>query len=509
MNEAAFKPAVAPLYEPSGPVAAAFHRSNAFARGLMGPVGSSKSSACWQEMFTRATEQEPDASGVRRFRCAVLRNTYPELTSTAIRTVLEWCPSLKMKWDSPITGKLSGSLPDGTKLDFEVMFLALERPEEVDKIGSLEITAGWINEVREVAKAIFDKLTERVGRYPKTIVDANGKRLYGPTWRGVVMDTNPPDDDSWYYKIAEKADTEMVAATEAAERKLRELGFLKPDEPLLEFFHQPGGLIEKADNEYEPNPAAENIRNLDGGYAYYYRQIAGKKKEWIKAQILGQYAVMTDGKPVYSDYSDELHCRKTEPLRGLPIIVGLDYGRSPAAVFMQLTARGQLRVFDELWGDDIGIEAFAEDVVKPHIGVNYREYETLFVGDPAGMAKESDERNAFDVLADVGIVAVPAHTNRLTGRLEAVRHYLNRNVGGQPAFVIDKRCARVRKGFLGRYYFKRVQVSENMFKETPEKNEYSHPHDALQYGALYARLEDVGGGRFKEKLKYPSLGIGA
>jgi hypothetical protein len=500
---------LAPPYKPAGPVAEAFHRSNAFARGLMGPVGSSKSSACWQEMFTRATEQAPNAAGVRRFRCAVLRNTYPELTSTTIRTVQEWCPALKFNWGSPITAKLRGKLPDGTTLDFECMFLALERPEEVDKIGSLEITAGWINEVREVAKAIFDKLTERVGRFPKIESDATGKQIYGPTWRGVVMDTNPPSDDHWYYKIAEKSDPEITDQTEQAEKKLRELGYLKPGEPLFAFFKQPGGLIAMADNEYEPNPAAENIQNLDGGYAYYYRQIAGKKKEWIKAQILGQYAVITDGKAVYGDYSDELHCRKTDPLRGLPIIIGLDYGRSPAAVFMQLTARGQLRVFDELWGDDIGIEAFAEDVVKPHIGLHYREFDTMFVGDPAGMAKESDERNAFDVLADVGIVAIPAHTNRLTGRLEAVRHYLNRNVGGQPAFVLDPRCSRLRSGFLGRYYFKRVQVSENLFKETPEKNEYSHPHDSLQYGALYARMEDVGGGRFKEKLNYPPIGIRA
>lgn len=498
--QAAIPTRKAPLYQPAGKVAAEFHRSNAFARGLMGPVGSSKSSACWNEMFSRACEQKPDAQGVRRFKCAVLRNTYPELKSTTIPTVQYWHPQLKFNYDSPITARLYAALPDGTFLDFHATFLALERPEEVDKIGSLEITAGWINEVREVAKAIFDKLTERVGRYP-AVLDG------GPTWRGVVMDTNPPADDHWYYQIAERADQQVNRSTDEAERNLREIGFLKEGEPLFEFFKQPGGLIQEGDS-FRPNPDAENIAHLDGGYAYYFRQIAGKKPEWIKAQILGQYAVITDGRPVYGDYSDELHCRNAELMHGVPVIVGLDYGRSPAAVFMQLTPRGQLRVIDELWGDDIGIEAFAEDVVKPHIAVHYRKSEMLFVGDPAGMARESDERSAFDVLAEVGIVAVPAHTNRLTGRLEAVRHYLNRNVTGQPAFVIDAKCSRLRKGFLGRYYHKRVQVSEQVFKDTPEKNEYSHVHDALQYGALYARMEDVGGGRFKEKLKYPNLGLG-
>jgi hypothetical protein len=69
------------------------------------------------------------------------------------------------------------------------------------------------------------------------------------------------------------------------------------------------------------------------------------------------------------------------------------------------------------------------------------------------------------------------------------------------------KCERVRKGFLGKYHYKRVQVGFERFKETPEKDEYSHPHDALQYAALYARIEDVSGAKFKEKLKYPELGI--
>src|SRR5688572_6838004 len=124
----------------------------------MGPVGSSKSSACWMELLDRAMRQKPDPRGLRRTRAAILRNTYPELKSTTIKTVLEWCPKLEMKWDSPITGKLDMWLPDKTRVQLEVIFLALERPEEVDKIGSLEITFGWVNEVREVAKAVFDKL---------------------------------------------------------------------------------------------------------------------------------------------------------------------------------------------------------------------------------------------------------------------------------------------------------------------------------------------------------------
>ena len=43
----------------------------------------------------------------------------------------------------------------------------------------------------------------------------------------------------------------------------------------------------------------------------------------------------------------------------------------------------------------------------------------------------------------------------------------------------------LRKGFLGRYQYRRVKIagSAERYHDEPEKNEYSHPHDALQYVA--------------------------
>jgi hypothetical protein len=40
----------------------------------------------------------------------------------------------------------------------------------------------------------------------------------------------------------------------------------------------------------------------------------------------------------------------------------------------------------------------------------------------------------------------------------------------------------LRKGFIGGYHFTRVQVTgEARHRERPNKNKFSHPHDALQY----------------------------
>ena len=56
------------------PTASKFHRSDAFVRGLRGPIGTGKSVTCCMEMIRRAREQAP-LEGVRRTRWAGIRNT--------------------------------------------------------------------------------------------------------------------------------------------------------------------------------------------------------------------------------------------------------------------------------------------------------------------------------------------------------------------------------------------------------------------------------------------------
>ena len=47
---------------------------------------------------------------------------------------------------------------------------------------------------------------------------------------------------------------------------------------------------------------------------------------------------------------------------------------------------------------------------------------------------------------------------------------------------------RTRKGMKGAYHYRKINVAvgqgETKFKEEPEKDQYSHPHDALQYIGL-------------------------
>jgi hypothetical protein len=72
---------------------------------------------------------------------------------------------------------------------------------------------------------------------------------------------------------------------------------------------------------------------------------------------------------------------------------------------------------------------------------------------------------------------------------------------------VDPNSRFIRKGFNGGYHYKRVQVTgTERYRDVPEKNDFSHPHDALQYMALFSKTyhsaQDFG-----KKIDYPKGGI--
>jgi hypothetical protein len=451
-------------YRPPGKVGAQFHADNSFVRGLMGPVGSGKSSTCCVEIVARALAQAPSTDGVRRSRWAIIRNTYPELKSTTIKTWQTWFPDniAPIKWDTPITSTMNiADIGDGTALELEVLFLALDRATETGKLRSLELTGAWMNEASEIPREIFDMLTQRVGRYPS-------KLKGGPSWSGVIMDTNPPDDDSWYYKFAEEETPES-----------------------WKFFRQPGGLFRDEHGVYQPNPDAENIFNLPNGHQYYLNQVAGKNDDWVNVFLLGNYGTTADGKPVYPEYKDKIHVspRPLEPMRGLPIILGWDFGLTPACVIMQVTPRGQVMVLKELVSEDMGIRQFANEIVKPVLMNEFAGFSRFSCGDPAGNIRaQTDERTCYQELLEAGIPSEPAPTNDFIPRREAVAFFLTRLADGQSGFILDPSCRQLRRGFIGRYRYERLRTNGSArYRDRPVKDDHSHIHDALQYACLRIR----------------------
>ena len=450
---------------------ALFHASDSFVRGIMGPVGSGKSVACILEVFLRAAAQRPSGpKNIRRSRWAIIRNTYPELKTTTIKTFLDWFGDIaQMRWDVPITASINVNLGDGTSMALEIMFIAMDRPKDIQKLKSLELTGAFLNEACELSKTALDMATSRVGRYP-------AKRDGGPSWHGIIMDTNPPDDDHWYYRLAEEDKPEIRM----------------PDGTVLEykFWRQPPALIYREDTgEYVPNPQAENITNLELGYQYYFQQLPGKTREWINVFVMGLYGTIHEGRPVYSEYNDQIHCATEDivVMRGLPLLLGWDFGLTPSCIFGQFHPRGQLRVIDELVSTDMGINQFARDVVKPHLANEYGGMGIQSWGDPAGGQRAQADKTitCLKVLALQGLSTTPAPSNDWITRRESVVRFMTSQRDGEPGFLLSPKCRVLRKGFNGGYKYDRVQISgEDRFKDMPSKNQESHPHDGLQYLCL-------------------------
>jgi hypothetical protein len=97
--------------------------------------------------------------------------------------------------------------------DGDGSLLPLHGPTRRDwEVEGHGVNGAWLNEAVELPKAALDVATQRVGRFP-------AQRFGGPTWTGVIMDTNPPDDDAWWYRLAQKRENPKG----------------------WEFFRQPGG----------------------------------------------------------------------------------------------------------------------------------------------------------------------------------------------------------------------------------------------------------------------------
>jgi hypothetical protein len=461
-------------YKPDGEVLKDFMKDDTFFRGIRGPVGSGKSVGCCVEVFRRALMQAKGPDGKRKSRWAIIRNTNPQLRTTTIKTWLDWFPENdwgKFTWSVPYTHMIKKG-----DLELEVIFLALDRPEDVKKLLSLELTGIWINEAREIPKSIIDACTMRVGRYPSM-------RDGGPSWTGVIADTNAPEEDHWWPIMSGEVPIPDHIPKEQAKM------LVKPSN--WRFFTQPAGMLEvKNDSgdieKYEPNAKAENRKNMM--QSYYPNLIQGKTKSWIDVYVMNRLGTIQDGKPVYPMFATEAHVAQEEiPIAaGQPVYVGLDFGLTPAAAIGQ-KVRGRWLIQSEIVAIDMGIVRFAE-VLRNELATRFAAAgETIIYGDPAGdFRAQTDESTPFHILRGAGLRAFPTHSNSPDLRIEAVSSQLTKMVEGKPAFLLDRRCTTIIKGFEGGYSYKRMEVSGERYADKPEKNMFSHVHDALQYLLLGA-----------------------
>jgi hypothetical protein len=428
---------------------------------IEGPVGSGKSTACMMEILMRAIRQQPDDQGYRKSRWAIVRNTYPELKTTTIKTWQQWVPNAiaPIVYSMPINCTFKQKMADGTVVELEVYFMALDTPDDVSKLLSLELTGAYINEAREIPFEIIEGLISRIDRYPKTLKDSEGKRLYGATEPGVICDSNPPRTTHWCYLKFETGETPR--------------GWRKYKQPAAVYWDGERWLL---------NPDAENLTNLSADY--YDRQLA-LGDEHIRVNLAGEYGMTRKGKPVFSKFSEMKHVAKEIllPMRGTPVLIGIDYGLTPGVIIGQLNFKG-LVLLDELPATDESLEDFLDQYVLPLIRTKYNGYKIIACGDPAGMGRSAQTKiTSFQIMNSRGITAYPAATNVFAKRKEAVDFFLGRDEG----FVLSPHLLHTREALGAGYVYKETRNSSGRVLDIPDKNEYSHIADAVQYLCMYAR----------------------
>jgi len=462
------------------PTIRAFHESAAPVRCIVGPVGSGKTTgAAWEgcyyipkHLFTTYQHKCPECQSwnlehvgedqkinqttqclncnhtfnltkktfapLSKTRGVIIRNSYPELIDTTQATVFDWFENGQHKVQRQI---YTIKYTDG--FEVEILFRSCDRPEDVKKFKSLELTWAWIDESIEVPDEVKRMLKNRIGRYPRM----------SPV-KYLIETTNPPDVEHPTYHQFDWT-TPPPGPVPGKEPLNGHVGFWQP----------PG----------------ENQKNLNPSYYQDLKDMYRDNPDWLAMYVDGKPGVMVKGKLVYANFKRDYHVAN-EPLtwmKGATLYRGWDNtGNSPACVVVQQPQYGEVQILREFFHDKMGIVDFTKWVVAVCNDL-YHGAEFVDYADPAGEAKYSKREGGFTSNADLmraeGITPIPADNN-WQARKEAVEKQL-RMING---LVIDPGCIRLINGFMAGYCYAEIGTS-GIHRDKPDKNRFSHVHDSLQY----------------------------
>lgn len=425
----------------------AFAQARDLWRLVLGPVGSGKTSGVYLTLLYQALEQ-PVFNGVRRSRCMVIRNTRAQLKDSVIKTMLAMTPAdgtnvVYKEAELSMTVRLVGE--DGIPAEIHFMFRSLEDEKDTQRLLSVELTWAWISEFSEVDLKIAKAAVSRCGRYPS-------RAMGGCTHYGLVAESNFPVMGSDWYNWIEVEHPATVRV-----------------------FKQPSAL--SAD--------AENVENLPPGY--YENLIDGADPRWMQSYLLCEYPDSLLGTTVFKAFDRSTHTGKgLRPIivgaASPPIVIGMDCGRNPAAVIGQVQGSGRLNVLAEVWASNCAMDTFLSKHLQPLIVSRFGGLNFVVVLDPAGWAQgQATDISPAKVLQDRGFTVVPAQTNNIQPRLDAVDSLLMMNQG----ILIDAEHCPTLCNVLARDYIFKAKRDGRM-EETPMKD---HPvsdiADSLQYLCLY------------------------
>lgn len=242
----------------------------------------------------------------------------------------------------------------------------------------------------------------------------------------------------------------------------------------------------------------KNLQNQFTVLQIHYTADPGKRSKEFLAEIkrgikhsayLQEYEIEWDtytGMPVYDDFNKAFHGSQEEifPHIGVPLLRGWDFGLTPACIVAQYR-EGELVILREYVEIGMGIDRFA-DKVQEDLRIRYpqwadqkRDYFDFI--DPSGnFKKDTDEKSCADFMVAKGMNPRPGDVT-WEKRRSSVDSFLTEVKGGKPVFRVNlANCDVLVRGFLGGYRYPDKVLENEKARIRPIKNEFSHPHDALQ-----------------------------
>jgi len=225
-----------------------------------------------------------------------------------------------------------------------------------------------------------------------------------------------------------------------------------------------------------------------------HEQAGNPSANWDREYELAWRVAM--GSAVYRGiFNPEVHIGTDLPFdKKRKLVVAWDFGRDPCCTFHQLTRDGRwFQIAECIAPERMAVESFMPyyfSFLDDRFG--RLEKPPDHVADPAGWAAGvASEKGALEVLRSAGVFPFRGE-KEYSKRLESVVWWLNQSPGGIPRYQIDRKWNPVTlEGFISGYQYPRIRGTEGLH-HLPLKNEYSHPHDTVQYAAFAMFLNQRG-----------------
>lgn len=415
------------------PTQLAFILSPDQGKAYKGPAGCAKTSTGCAAAWLRAL-LEPGSKGI------VARHDYNDLFDTThLRmtemlnrlpkgTLLDRNKSAPEKWyiRSPLMRRTDGGEYEGEPS--QITFMGLK-----EGLGSLELNWAFLDEMDEMPEL---RVREVFARFRGA--NSNNFALMGAF--------NPPDKQHWLYEACTGLDDQDQPTGRA---------------PWLTLF--------------EPEPK-ENVRNLRSNY---YEDMAHHlTADQARRLIDGEWGGTFEGKPVYPEFSYELHTGEFQFQEGMPLLRFWDFGYTrPYCGWFQFV-KGRLIGLGEVLGHNIMARPFARQIKGETTSRFPRAHLVLDFGDPA-VKHQKDTGSALKDFLEEGIM-MHYRSSKIEEGLRIVRMQLSQLMQGRPVINLHRSKQPILVSAMRGGYANKKDKSE------PKKDGfYDHPADAFRYGCLH------------------------